>query len=233
MSEETSYPKKSRFAKIVPRNLVSLLRKQWRSIAIVVLVVVLAGGAWLTNHHRQRDIDAKKRAIITYSPNTPDETKPDKATYKWYGQPTDPKYITLPSIKAEGFLQKVGVDQNKQVATPGNIFMAGWFVDTVRPGQKGLSVIDGHVNGIKNAGIFKNIAKLEKGDNYSIEFGDGSKQSFAVTEVKDVPVADAASVLFSQDPAVTNQLNLITCSGKFNQKTRQYENRVIVISKAI
>ena len=203
-------------------------------IVLVVLVIALLGvsGLILSRHNTKAE-EVKRNAVITYSPDVPDENKPDKASYKWYGQPNDPKYIAMPSIGAEGFLQKVGVDQHKQVATPGNIFMAGWFVDTVRPGQQGLSIIDGHVNGIENAGIFKNLLKLKKGDAYSVEFGNGDKVDFKVKEVKEVPTAEAASILFSQDPEVTNQLNLITCGGKYDQKTRQYQNRVIVVSEKI
>lgn len=207
--------------------------KQVRIIAVVVLLVVAGGLGFWKLHKDKTEITRKNNEVITYSPDKPDETKPDKDTYKWYGNPTDPKYITLPSIGAEGFLRKVGVDQNKQVATPDNINMAGWFVDTVRPGEKGNSIIDGHVSGWVNKGIFKDLIKLKSGDTYSVEFGNGDKKTFKVKEVKDVPVDEAASILFSQDPGITNQLSLITCGGKFDRASNQYENRVIVISEAI
>ncbi len=215
------------------KKILRFARKNWRIILVVVVLLVAGFGFWLLKHSDQKKIQQKKNEVITYSPDKPDETKPDKDTYKWFGNDDDPKYITLPSIKAEGFLRKVGVDQNKQVATPDNINMAGWFVDTVRPGQKGNSIIDGHVSGWVNNGIFKDLIKMKAGDIYTVEFGNGDKKEFKVKEVKDVPVADAASVLFSQDPEITNQLSLITCGGKFNRSTNQYENRVIVISQAM
>lgn len=209
------------------------VRKNWRIVLVVFVLLIGAGGVWLLQHGERKQVTQKKNEVITYSPDKPDETKPDKNTYQWYGNPEDPKYITLPTIKAEGFLRKVGVDQNKQVATPDNIHMAGWFVETVRPGQKGNSIIDGHVSGWVNNGIFKDLIKMKPGDVYTVEFGSGDKKQFKVKEVKDVPVADAASILFSQDPEITSQLSLITCGGKFNRSTNQYENRVIVISEAI
>jgi LPXTG-site transpeptidase (sortase) family protein len=202
-------------------------------VAISLLVIILVGGGVFWFWHEHTEETKKKTHVITYSPDKPDETKPNRATYKWYGQPDDPKYISLPTIKAEGFLLKVGVDQHNQVATPDNINMAGWFVKTVRPGQKGLSIIDGHVTGWVNNGIFKDLVKLKSGDTYSVEFGNGTHQEFKVKAVKNIPVTQAASVLFSQDPKVTNQLNLITCGGAFNYKTSQYENRIIVISEVV
>ncbi len=169
---------------------------------------------------------------ITYSTDTPDENPPGK-DFVWKGGANDPKYIELPTIKAGGYLQNVGVDQKKAVAVPNNIHMAGWFIDTVRPGEKGNSIIDGHVNGRKNDGIFKNLIKLKKGDTVSVEFGDGRKKSFEVDEVVSVKTAEAASVLFSQKPGITNQLTLITCGGVFNRQINQYEERVIAIAQAM
>ena len=213
-----------------------IARRAKRNLKIIVpcaLVVILAAIGWTIHHHSQKTIAAKKSAVITYSPDKPDETKPDKQTFKWYGQDNDPKYITMPTIKAEGFLQKVGTDQHKQVATPGNIYMAGWFVSTARPGQKGLSIIDGQVNGLQNPGIFKNLGKLKQGDTYTVEFGNGSTKTFKVKRVENVPVAQAADVLFSQDPKTISQLNLITCGGAFNRTIHQYENRIIAVTEAV
>jgi LPXTG-site transpeptidase (sortase) family protein len=174
----------------------------------------------------------QKSTVITSSIDTPDETKPAK-DYEWKGAPGDPKYIKLPTINAEGFMQVVGVDQNNQVAVPTNIHMAGWFRDSVRPGQKGLSIIDGHLNGTEADGIFIHLQKMKKDDTFTIEFGDGSTKQFEVTGVTTVATKDAATVLFSQDPKATNQLNLITCGGTFDRSSRLYDKRVIVSSRLI
>lgn len=139
----------------------------------------------------------------------------------------------MPSIGVDAYLQNVGVDQNKEVAVPSNIHMGGWFVDSVRPGDKGLSIIDGHLNGVHQDGIFINLDKVASGDTYTIEFGNGSKEQFRVKAVKVVDLDKAASVLFSQDPAITNQLTLITCGGVYDSKTKLYDKRVIVISELL
>lgn len=170
--------------------------------------------------------------VITHSTDTPDETKPEKG-YEWKGAPNDPKYIKLPTINAEGFIQNVGVDQNKQVAVPTNIHMAGWFADSVKPGQKGLSIIDGHLDGKDADGIFIHLQDMKKDDTFTIELGDGSTKQFKVTSITTVDTKDAANVLFSQDPKATNQLNLITCGGNFDRSSRLYDKRVIVSSEVI
>lgn len=165
--------------------------------------------------------------VVTYSTDKPSEEKPKEED--WQGAPDDPKKIIIQSVGIDGLVQKVGVDQNKEVAVPNNIYMAGWFVDTVKPGQKGLSILDGHVDGstVRN-GVFANLPNVKTGDTAVVEFGDGSTKQFKVLGVKTVNEEDATSVLFSQNPKVSNQLNLITCIGNFNKDTKRYDKRVIV-----
>lgn len=169
---------------------------------------------------------------INYSADTPDEQKPDKK-FKWNGTANDPKFIKLPSIGAEGYVQKVGVDQNSQIAVPGNIHIAGWFTDSVLPGEKGLSIIDGHVNGWTSEGIFKRLNDLKAEDKFTIETGDGTIKSFLVKKIVELPTSESASVLFSQDPSIARQVNLITCGGNFDPASKQYDKRIIVISELV
>ena len=211
------------------------LRKRFgkKSVGIIAIVLVVAGvttGIILNRQNNEKQVAGE---VLTYSTDKPEETKPKKETYKWQGQLTDPKFITLPTINADGFIQKVGVDQNKQIAVPNNIHVAGWFNQSVLPGEKGLSIIDGHVTGRVNKGIFKDLEKLKDGDTFKIEFGNGTSKDFKVVKKVDVLVKDAAGVLFSQEPGIERQLNLITCSGVFDKKSQSYPNRLIVITQAL
>lgn len=207
-------------------------KKKYFIIGLVVLqTLVVFVFIWL---RLNVDIGSPNEGeTITYSTNTPEETKVDKQTYTWTGLDTYPKYIDLPTIGAEGFIQKVGVDQNKQVAVPSNIHFAGWFADSVIPGQKGLSIIDGHVTGRYNDAIFKDLINIKVDDTFQIEFGDGSTKTFKVIDLQTVAVDAAASVLFSQKSKVTNQLNLITCTGDFDEENQLYNKRLIVLSTLV
>lgn len=197
-------------------------------LAAIGLVSVLFGnGVWPLVHPPQSD---QKAIVVTYSTDTPSEIKPGD-TYRWQGSGNDPKKIIIPGIGVDAYIQNVGVDQRKEIAVPNNIHLGGWFVDSVRPGGKGLSIIDGHLNGTHDDGIFVNLDKLKPGDTYVIEFGDGSKKYFRIKSNQTVALDQAASVLFSQDPTITNQLTLITCGGAYDSDTRIYDKRVIVVSE--
>lgn len=208
----------------------SKLRPKRLLLILGIVLVVLIG--WAIYQQLDDTITRPNPEIVTYSTDTPDEKKPDD-DYKWGGAPNEPKFIRLPTIQVSGFIQKVDVDQNNEVAVPNNIHMAGWFKDSMAPGEMGLSIIDGHIDGRTMPGIFQHLIKLKPGDEYTVEMGDGSIKHYLVRRVVAVDAGEAANVLFSQDPRVKSQLNLITCGGSFDKKTRKYDQRVIVNSELV
>ncbi len=205
------------------------MERRWLVLALILAMFLSICALLIV----KREKPARQAAsVVSYSTNKPDETKPNKS-YEWTGKPEDPKKILISSLGIDGYMQNVGVDQNKEVAVPNNIHVAGWFVESVRPGEKGLSIIDGHVDGRTQGGIFEDLAKIKPGAEVQIQFGNGAKKKFKVMKVEEVAEDKAASVLFSQSPKTTNQLNLITCSGDFNKNTERYEKRVIVSTELV
>ncbi len=202
------------------------------SVVVVSLVAIVGGVAVWRLWPQQLAASHKKATVVTHSTDTPSEEKPG-SDYKWQGSVHDPKRLTVPSINVDAYLQNVGVDQKKEIAVPDNIHLGGWFVDSVRPGSKGLSIIDGHLNGPTADGVFIKLDKVKVGDTYTVTFGDDSKRTFRVVKVATVDLEDAASVLFSQEPSIERQLTLITCGGQWDSKARLYDKRVIVISEAL
>lgn len=196
-------------------------------VTVAILLLLFAFG--LTKI--QKNIAADKAGeIITFSTDRPDENKPG-IDYDWRGNSTDPKKLKIESIALDAYMQKVGVDQNKQVAVPNNIHIAGWFVDSAKVGENGLSIIDGHVDGLSSGGVFSKLNDVKIGDKIAIERGDGRIINYEVIASKTVPLADAQSVLYSQDPSVTSQINLVTCVGNYDKTAKTYDHRVIVSAK--
>jgi LPXTG-site transpeptidase (sortase) family protein len=162
-----------------------------------------------------------------------DESDPIASGYKWSGGPEDPKKIIIPKISVDNFIQQVGMNNKKEVAAPTNIYLAGWYNKSVRPGQKGLSIIDGHLDGYTKPGIFNKLGSLSTGDEYEVELGSGDKKKFRVLKVETVDTDKAVGVLFSQNLRVKSQLNLITCTGDYDKKQQAYNKRIVVSSELI
>lgn len=166
----------------------------------------------------------------TRSPDKPSEQPVPPS----YSVPADqPKAISLSTIQTEGFIQKVGVDKANTIVAPSNIHMAGWFADSVKPGNPGLSIIDGHVQGKYGRGIFYSLGHLKPKDNFKVTYGDNSIINFRVIKVDTVAVDQATKSLFSRAADIKNQLNIITCGGKYNTTSQTYEQRVIVTATRI
>jgi sortase (surface protein transpeptidase) len=151
-----------------------------------------------------------------------------------YSVPADqPLSINFPTIQAGGFIQRVGVDKANQMVAPSNVHMAGWYVKSVKPGAPGLSIIDGHVQGLYSKGVFYKLAQLKVSDTFSVTYGNHSVRQFSVKRVDKVSVQDAEKYLYAHYTAIPRQLNVITCGGKYIASSKSYNGRVIVAAEAI
>ena len=215
-------------------NVVVPSSRRWRwllATGLVLTVVAIVVVVCLVVNNRQIPTLTDKVEVVTHSTDTPSEQKPG-SSYTWRGSANDPKKIVMPTAGIDAFIQNVGVDQNNQIAVPNNIHIAGWFVDSVRPGHKGLSIIDGHVDGrTANEGVFAALNTLNKGDEFTVEMGSGRVLRYHVSKVTTVATDEAASVLYSQNPSITSQLNLITCTGTYLKDQKTYDRRTIVASE--
>ena len=208
------------------------LRQKSRVLALVIGLLLFSVGInaiykWYKVQHGGIPTG---HTVATTSTDAPSEQPvPDD-----YSVPADkPLSIELPTIKAKGFIQQVGVDKNNQMVVPSNVHMGGWYTGSVLPGEEGLSIIDGHVNGLYAKGIFANLGKLKSGDAFTVTFGDKSVKNFKVKALKTVSTEEANTVLYERDSSAAKQLNLITCGGKYNKISKTYDARVIVVAEGL
>lgn len=212
-----------------------LLQPPWRQPALICTVVGLTLAVsylWPAKPPRTTVVPARPTHVVTTSTDHPSEAAVTVSTYHSTATGDQPKYLRLPTIQAQGFVQAVGVDQHRQIAVPTNIHLAGWFTSTVTPGNLGLSIIDGHLDGYRQPGIFAHLTQLKPGDRFTIELATGATRTFQVKTVQALPVAAAVSALFSQLPGVDRQLNLITCGGTFHT-ANGYDQRIVVASQLV
>lgn len=200
---------------------------------MVVALGLLSYGGWglwqrySATHAPTPTIPAE---VVTRSTDTPEETPP--ACDDSYKVPAhEPRKIEIPSIGVSGCIQKVGVDEKNAIAVPTNIHVAGWYINSPLPGEKGVSVIDGHVLGQYDDAIFAGLKNVKAGDMIRIEFGDSSKKEFLVEDSHSYPVNEVMDHLFSPLEGIDSQLTLITCGGTFDRTSQTYDQRIIVRAK--
>lgn len=175
------------------------------------------------------NFDPDSYDIITYSTDRPSE----KEVKEYIVPPDMPRKINLESIQKSGFIQPVGIDQYGNIAVPSNVLMAGWYVNSVKPGNEGLSIITGHRDGVMKKGVFRYLENLKEGDIFEIEYGDGTVKTFRAVDIRIESIEDTYNIMYEKRESIENQLNLVTCTGIFDRETQTYNKRVTIISEGI
>ncbi len=197
------------------------------SIGLLLLGVALLLGGSIEDIKAKREF--KFDEVVTYSVGRPSEKEMGE-----YEVPSHmPRKITLKSIHTSGYIQMVGIDQNNDISVPTNVLMAGWYVNSVRPGDKGLSIITGHRDGIMKKGIFRHLNDLKKGDKFEVQYGDRSVRNFKVRDIQIMPSEEVHEVLYEHRGDIEKQLNLVSCIGTYIRHLQTYDKRIIVITESI
>lgn len=206
-----------------------------RSVALLVAVVVAVGlivygglglYRWWQKTHGAPVVSDNFDVV------EPDETVisvTDQPPFSYTAQ--EPKKIVLPSIGASGYIQKVGKTKDSAVGVPSNIHLAGWYSGSATPGDVGLSIVDGHLQGRYRDGIFHRLGEMKVGDTVQVIYGDDATKEFEVVSVKNIPVAQAGQAMLVKEPTITQQLTLITCGGAYTESDRSYAERVLVVTR--
>lgn len=149
--------------------------------------------------------------------------------------PNDPRYIRIPELGVLARVKNLGIDKNGAVDAPWNIYDAGWYNGSARPGNSfGSSLVLGHVSGWTGPGVFKNINRLVPGSQFEIEKGNGEKITYSVTKTEQIPLdqVNMAKIL-GTEVAGQHDMKLMTCSGKYNKETKTYEDRFVVYAEVV
>jgi sortase (surface protein transpeptidase) len=140
-----------------------------------------------------------------------------------------PVQIEIPKLDVDAPVMRLGLATNHTVAVPPlqNHNLAGWYDGSVTPGQKGTSVILGHVDSFTGISVFFYIKTLRRGNQIKVMRANGSTAIFTVDGVqKVVKSAFPTSDVYGQ--VRFPGLRLITCGGPFDAGTRQYLDNIVV-----
>ncbi len=209
------------------------LRKNaaWLLILLGVAGLVTSGILLLQTHN-----SAPKPPPGVRPSAAPSSVKPAPAAVAVYNVAPDlPKFITIPAIGVPQ-TRVVGLGQlkNGQIATPGNIYDAGWYKDSSKPGQLGAMFIYGHVSSWTANGVFYNLHKLRRGDKITITRGDNTVFTYQVASLKTYPAnsVDMNAVLSPVSPG-TPGLSLMTCTGTVIKGTSEFTERLVVFTSLV
>lgn len=142
-----------------------------------------------------------------------------------------PESIDIPSIDVEAPLMKLGRTKDGEVELPPyeKPKLAGWYTGSAVPGDKGASVIVGHVDTKTAPAVFYKLRQVRKGDRVKVERSDGKVVTYRVDEVEQVH-KDRFPL---RRVYVEDGLKLVTCGGRFDRARGEYVDNVIVYASRV
>ncbi|MER6914421.1 class F sortase [Streptomyces sp. NPDC000594] len=144
-----------------------------------------------------------------------------------------PKRLVIDALRLDAPLVPVGLGTDGLIDPPraAGGGPAGWYAGAAAPGERGTSVVVGHVDGPDGPAVFYPLGSLEPGSRIEITRADGTTAVFAVDRVAVHPRRDfPAREVYRDGPRP--ELRLITCAGRFTRGTG-YDSNVVVSAHLI
>lgn len=141
-----------------------------------------------------------------------------------------PVRLKIPKINIDATVDHVGLAPDGTMDVPNSPENTAWFNLGPRPGEIGSSVIDGH-SGLKNntPAVFDNLYKLQKGNKIYVEDSSGTITTFVVREIRTYKNNEEVPEVFNSSDNQAH-LNLITCTGAWNDAEKTRSDRLVIFS---
>ncbi|MFG3211270.1 class F sortase [Streptomyces tendae] len=202
-----------------------MIPRPGRALATVALAALLAGcGGGQTDGDAAPDRPAPTKATAAPPAHAPAKSVRPLAR-------SVPVGLRIPAIGVDTPVMGLGLaaDGTVQVPPVTDDDRAGWYRLSPTPGQVGPSVLLGHVTvGRYGDGVFRNLARLHRGERIEARLENGTAAEFTVTAVRTVAKADFPTQDVYGDVAGP-ELRLITCGGP--RAGEEYRDNVIVFAE--
>lgn len=142
-----------------------------------------------------------------------------------------PERLSIPSIAVNAPFTELTIGTSGQLNPPpaDETNLVGWYRDGASPGERGASIVVGHVDTKTGPAVFSRLESLRPGSMVHIARADSSVASFKVDSVKAFSKEDFPNDRVYADTPSPG-LRLITCGGAYNKSTREYEENVVVFA---
>lgn len=142
-----------------------------------------------------------------------------------------PRSVEVPSVGIDAPVVRRGLDQDGAIDPPPYDLpqTAGWYGKGTEPGAEGAALIVGHVDTETKPAVFYGLSAVQPGEKVKVTREDGSVAEFTVDDVQ-VVTRERFDAEKAYGPRVDGraELRLITCGGKYDQKSRSYTANVVV-----
>ncbi len=186
------------------------------AVTLMILMYVVLPQYLVEHYNQQASSKVQPFAAIIPSP-TPRPT-PGLA----------PATLIISKLNIQAGVEYVGLTASNNMDVPKQASHVAWYQHGPKPGEVGNAVIAGHYDTITGKPeIFYNLRKLHAGDEVVVISENAVRSTFVVTEIASIPYnVFPSEEVFKNRPG--RNLNLITCGGIWDKKTKNYTERIVV-----
>ncbi|MGC5771231.1 class F sortase [Paenibacillus pabuli] len=143
-----------------------------------------------------------------------------------------PVRLCIPSVHLSTTITPIHLSKDGHLQVPKSSEVAGLYVDGVLPGEEGNAIVAGHVDNYTGPAIFYPLKHLKPGSFVLLFDQNNQYLKYEVLEVQSYYTQEAPlDKIFGDTPE--KQLNLITCTGKYDRKKKEHEKRLIVYTRLV
>ena len=142
-----------------------------------------------------------------------------------------PVHLAIPIIGVATPLIRLGLNDDGTVEVPTAPERAGWFRLGPVPGQRGSSVILGHVDSVDGPAVFAGLSTMRTSDRVQVLLSDDMLVTFEVTGIETYANADFPAQRVYAGSTRVAELNLVTCGGDYDREQGGYQSNVVVYTR--
>jgi hypothetical protein len=145
---------------------------------------------------------------------------------------SEPTALTIQAIGVDAPVVATGqaADGTPQIPPMSHPEEVGWYTSTVTPGEHGASVLWGHLDTRKGTAVFRDLNDLRPGDSIQVARADNRVATFTVERTAVYPRDAVPADALYDDPGYP-ALRLVTCGGRFDQKSQEYTSNIVVFAR--
>ncbi|MFC7011454.1 class F sortase [Streptomyces viridiviolaceus] len=147
---------------------------------------------------------------------------------------SQPVRLLIPKISVDAPFMDLAIGAGGQLEAPppNDTNLVGWYAKGISPGERGTSIIAGHVDTKTSAAVFAGLFELGEGDVFHVRRADGRTASFTVDSVETFQKDDFPSRRVYDDTDRA-EVRLITCAGAYDRAAQDYKENLVVFAHLI
>lgn len=194
------------------------------AVALLILAVSLVGG-------NDTSADSARPPLPAHPGTTASPAPPATGSAGSTLPRAKPVRLLIPEISVDAPFTDLAIGDKGQLQPPpaADTNLVGWYAKGVSPGEKGTSIIAGHVDTKTSPAVFARLDQLDKGDKFRVERADGRTATFVVDDLETFAKDEFPSDRVYGD-ADRPEVRLITCAGDYDRKAKDYTDNLVVFA---